>query len=216
MDITYKAAVNIEEIMDEDKSPKESCVENIMHDIDELGNGKQVRSLRGAIEQQVRRAWNGGFCKGFQEGSEHQAEACCDINWFMMQSVAEYSADELQAAFGYDHLADVIERLTYDEFHDMYEDYEDRKREDAKKIHVGDEILWNERPQLIARTVYDAVAPAEEHAGVVLYIDDTRKEYVVLTYCGCYSGFYKSRVPMNDRSIRKTHHKHFAISSEER
>lgn len=199
MDITYTAEVNIEKIMDESKSPKESCVENIMHDIDELGNGKQVKSLRGAIEQQIRRAWNGGFCKGFQEGNEHQAEACCDISWFMMQTVAEYSADELQAAFGYDHLADAIERLTYDEFHDMYEDYEDRKREEAKKIHVGDEVTWIQvnLSLLSGATVYKR--------GIVTEILPT--EYRVLT-ADRLQGFTHTMVHKDSASLSKTG-KHF-------
>ena len=205
---------SVGEIMDEGKTSKEVCVKNIMHDIDELGNGKQVKSLREAIEQQVRRAWNGGFCNGFREGSEHQAEECSDISWFMMQTVAEYSADDLQAAFGYDHLADAIEHLTYNEFYDMYEDYEDRKREEAKKIHVGDEIMWERKPVLIARTIDEAVAPMERHSGVVIGIDDKCVEYVVLTCFGRYTGFGKTRIPMYDSSIRKTG-MHFDICSEE-
>ena len=193
MDITYTAEVNIEKIMDEGKSPKESCVENIMHDIDELGNGKQVKSLRGAIEQQIRRAWNGGFRDGFREGNEHQAEACCDISWFMMQTVAEYSADELQAAFGYDHLADAIERLTYNEFYDMYEDYEDRKREEAKKIHVGDEITWDQ--------IFFGTGTTLSCRGIVTDISDNSYNVLFVTRLGC---FTHRLVPKYTPTIKKT------------
>lgn len=187
-----KASVNIEKIMDD---PKESCVENIMHDIDGLGNGKQVRYLREAIEQQIRRAWNGGYFVGVREESEHQAEACRDISWFMMQTVAEYNADELQAAFGYDHLADAIERLTYDEFYDMYEDYEDRKREEAKKIHVGDEITWIQinTSLLTGATIYKC--------GIVTEILPT--EYKVLTADRLH-GFTYVTVRKNSPSLSKT------------
>lgn len=172
---------------------KESCVESIMHDIDGLGNGKQVRYLREAIEQQIRRAWNGGYCNGVREGSEHQAEASSDIIWFMMQIVAEYNADELQAAFGYDHLADAIERLTYDEFHDMYEDYEDRKREEAKKIRIGDEITWDQ--------IDFGSGTAISRRGIVTGISDN--SYNVLMITRLY-GFIHRLIPKRDPTIKKT------------
>lgn len=173
------------------KSPKDCCVDGIMHDIDELRNGKHVRSLRGAIEQQVHRAWNEGY--RFREGIERQTETSTDINWFMMQTVAEYNADELQAAFGYDHLADAIERLTYDEFHDMYKDYEDRKREEAKKIHVGDEIMWNQISLISNAAVYKR--------GIVTEILTT--EYRVLTADRLH-GFIYAMVHKNSPTLRKT------------
>lgn len=174
---------------------KECCVENIMHDIDGLGNGKHVRYLREAIEQQIRRAWNGGYCVGVREGSEQQGEASSDINWLMMQTVAEYSADELQATFGYDHLADAIEHLTYNEFYDMYEDYEDRKREEAKKIHVGDEITWIQiyTSLITGATIYKR--------GIVTEILPT--EYRVLTADRLH-GFTHVMVHKNSPSLSKT------------
>lgn len=52
---------------DEDKSKKDRCVEESMARIDEILSGKHFRAIRGAIEQQIRRAYKQGYCDGIDD-----------------------------------------------------------------------------------------------------------------------------------------------------
>ena len=52
---------------DENKSKKDRCVEKSMDRIDEILSGNHFRAIRGAIEQQIRRAYKQGYCDGIDD-----------------------------------------------------------------------------------------------------------------------------------------------------
>ena len=52
---------------DENKSKKERCVEESMGSIDEILSGNHFRAIRGAIEQQIRRAYKQGYCDSIDD-----------------------------------------------------------------------------------------------------------------------------------------------------
>ena len=59
---------------DENKSKKDRCVEESMDRIDEILSGKHFRSIRGAIEQQIRRAYKQGYCDGIDDAPDAPGE----------------------------------------------------------------------------------------------------------------------------------------------
>jgi len=139
MDVKTTYEVELELAMDEneDKTPKDICVEGCMAQVTDALTGKNFRRMLGAIEGQIRAAYNAGYNEGKNCG-----EASEDI-WRMVQTVAKYDCDELDYAFHTgEFLSDAFKEYKLKEFRELYlkHDKEKAQQKDTD-IRVGDEVI---------------------------------------------------------------------------
>lgn len=199
--------ISIEELMDEDKSPKDRCVESCMDRICDFKESRYEGKFCTVIEQQLRRAWNEGYKYAYRTSWKNAEE---DITkelvaagkaksaWDMLTKIdSEYKQEELEEAFGVETIGDLIQEWGLEEFMDRFKEY------DAERdvIRVGDEIEWRTKEPW----KYLAVDYARRHVGIVLDIKD--KYYVVLTNDVPGSYFYKGTVTIAANDIWKTHNR---------
>ena len=199
--------ISIEEVMDEDKSPKDRCVENCMDRIHEAitTNSKYARKFSTVVGEQLRRAWNEGYKYAYgtcwKNAAAHNitkeivaAEKAKSVWDMLMKIDSEYEQEELEEAFGVETIGDVIREWGLEEFMDRFKEY------DAERdvIHVGDEIGWRAKEPCGTLAV-----EYTRHVGIVLDIKD--KYYVVLTNDATGSYFYKGTVTIAANDIWKTH-----------
>lgn len=146
---TYEVELELAMDEDEDKTPKDICVEACMAQVNDALTGKNFRSMLGAIEGQIRAAYNAGYNVGYLDGKtasrkEERGEELATDFWSMMRTVAEYDCEELNDAFHTgEFLSDAIEKYTREEFQDLYEKHEKEKvQQKDTDIRVGDEVKW--------------------------------------------------------------------------
>ena len=199
IDNVTEVNISIEEVMDEDKSPKDRCVENCMDRICDFKDSRYEVTFCTVIEQQLRHAWNEGYKYAYgtcwkNAAAQNSAEKAKSA-WDMLTKIdSEYEQEELEEAFGVETIGDLIREWGLKEFVDRFKEY------DAERdvIHVGDEIGWR------AKEPYGTLAVEyTRHVGIVLDIKD--KYYVVLTNDASGSYFYKGTVTIAANDIWKTH-----------
>lgn len=139
MDVKTTYEVELELAMDEaeNKTPKDICVEGCMAQVTDSLTGKNFRRMLGAIEGQIRAAYNAGYNEGRNCG-----EASEDI-WRMVQTVAKYDCNELDDAFHTgEFLSDAFKAYRLKEFRELYlkHDKEKAQQKDTE-IRVGDEVV---------------------------------------------------------------------------
>lgn len=141
---TYEVELELAMDEDEDKTPKDICVEGCMAQVTDALTGKNFRRMLGAIEGQIRAAYNAGYNVGYLDGKtasrkEERGEELATDFWSMMRTVAEYDCEELDDAFHTgEFLSDAIEKYTLEEFHKLFLEHEKAK----KDIQIGDEVEW--------------------------------------------------------------------------
>lgn len=139
---TYEVELELAMGEDEDLKPKDRCVKNCMDRVTEALSGKNYRSMLGAIEGQIRAAYNDGYSEALKIAGEFDTTA--DV-WRMIQTVANWDCDEVNAAFGTgEFLSDAITKYTLNEFQSLYKAYESAKRCD---FCIGDEVMGRELSQ---------------------------------------------------------------------
>lgn len=140
MDVKTTYEVELELAMDEneDKTPKDICVEGCMAQVTDALTGKNFRRILGAIEGQIRAAYNAGYNEGRNCG-----EASEDL-WRMVQTVAKYDCNELDDAFHTgEFLSDAFKAYRLKEFRELYLKHEKEKvQQKDTEIRVGDEVKW--------------------------------------------------------------------------
>lgn len=142
MDVKTTYEVELELAMDEDenKTPKDICVEGCMAQVTNALTGKNFRSMLGAIKGQILAAYNAGYNEGRNCG-----EASEDI-WRMVQTVAKYDCNELNNAFHTgEFLSDAFKAYRLREFRELYLKHDKEKvQQKDTEIRVGDEVKWAE------------------------------------------------------------------------
>ena len=159
MDITYTAEVNIEKSFDEDKSPKDRCVESAMDCICDFKDSRYEGKFCTVIEQQLRRAWNEGYKYAYGTCYKNAAEQITAKElvaedaknegrkevWDMARRL--YLTDIVENAYGYNELKKIFGTFSYSEIlqkdvHEVFaKDNERLKRiEEEKNIRPGDEV----------------------------------------------------------------------------
>lgn len=153
--------ISIEEVMDEDKSPKDRCVENCMDRIHEIItiNSKYARKFSTVVEEQLRRAWNEGYKYAYgtcwknaaaqnitkeivAEGAKNEGRK--EV-WDMVRRL--YHADGVENTYTFADREKIFGTIMFSEIlrKDVREVLDkDKKRlkriEEEKIIHPGDEV----------------------------------------------------------------------------
>ena len=153
--------ISIEEVMDEDKSPKDRCVENCMDRIHEVitTNSKYARKFSTVVGEQLRRAWNEGYKYAY--GTCWKNAAAQSITkeivaedaknegrkevWDMVRRLCHadgvenaYTFDDREKAFGTISYSEILQKDVHEV---LAKDKERLKRiEEEKIIRPGDEV----------------------------------------------------------------------------
>lgn len=167
IDNVTEVNISIEEVMDEDKSPKDRCVENCMDRIHEIItiNSKYARKFSTVVEEQLCRAWNEGYKYAYgtcwknaaaqnitkeivAEGAKNEGRK--EV-WDMVRRL--YLADEVENAYDLADLEKVFGTVVFSKIlqKDVHEvlakDKERLKRiEEEKIISPGDEVEVDPAP----------------------------------------------------------------------